>query len=320
MSSLLNGPGGTNVFGDMTTAVRNSTKNMGGDWLLYLLVAFFIAVVIFMLMGKSPSLSWVSFIDPRPAIWKILARASLFWIPSPLFTNLIVPADKAVDGMYDDIYSVTIEYVLYNTRSYNTTEGPYRHLFHRGSSELAKTTVGGAILAGCAANQSGDLPPFGLPKRLNPGIFLDPNTNDIIVFVDTIKGADTVRESLRIADIPLDIPARIGVVLNKRVLEVYLNCKLEATKVLQGDPKHVENEWYGLAGPAGAQAQIQNMYVWKESLSAEDMRQLCPGPPVFSKERPICSGADTPVAPVAPATKNTKIDLGLGTSLTAKCA
>jgi len=56
--------------------------------------------------------------------------------------------------------------------------------------------------------------------------------------------------------------------------------------------------------------------VWKESLSAEDMRQLCPGPPVFSKERPICSGADTPVAP----TKNTKIDLGLGTSLTAKCA
>jgi len=50
------------------------------------------------------------------------------------------------------------------------------------------------------------------------------------------------------------------------------------------------------------------------------MRQLCPGPPVFSKERPICSGADTPVAPVAPATKNTKIDLGLGTSLTAKCA
>lgn len=319
MPSLLNGPGGSNLFSDMSNTVRDSVSNISptGNWLLYLLVALFIAVVVFMLMGKTPNLSWLSYLDLRPASWKILGRSSLFWVPSPIFSNLIVPAEKAVEGMYDDTYSATIEYVLYNTRSYNTTEGPYRHIFHRGSNELAKTTVGGAILSGCAANQSGDLPPFGLPKRLNPGIFLDPNTNDILVFVDTIKGADTVRESVRIADIPLDIPARIGVVLNKRVLEVYLNCKLETTKVLQGDPKHVENEWYGLAGPAGAQAQVQNMRVWKESLNAEDMRHLCPGPPIFTKERPICSGADTPVVS---ATTNSKIDLGLGASLTAKCA
>ena len=323
MSSLFGEPGPGGLLGRANNMVDNMRTNIqnvvpSGSWLLYLLVAFFIAVVVFMLMGKGIDMSWLSYVDPRPKGWKIKARASLFWEPSSIFTNLIVPKEKSVKDMYDDVYSTILEYVFYNSRNYNTTEGPYRHIAHRGSNELAKTTVGGAILSGCLTNDSGVLPPFGLPKRMNPGIFLDPNTNDIIVFVDTIRGSDTMRESVRIVDIPLDTPARIGIVLNKRVLEVYLNCKLEVTKVLHGDPKHVENEWYGLAGPAGAQAQIQNMYVWKESLSAEDMRHLCPGLPTFSKERPICSGADTPVSQ-APNAQTTKIDLGLGTSLTKKC-
>jgi hypothetical protein len=323
MSSLFGEPGPGGLFGRANDMVNNMRTNMQsvvptGSWLLYLLVAFFIAAVIFMLMGKGINSSWLSYVDPRPKNWKILARASLFWAPSSVFTNLIVPKEKSVVDMHDDVYSITVENVLYNTRNYNTTEGPYRHILHRGSNELAKTTVGGAVLSGCITNDSGQLPPFGLPKRMNPGIFVDPNTNDIIVFVDTILGAETMRESTRIADIPLDVPARISVVLNKRVLEVYLNCKLEVTKVLRGDPKHVENEWYGLAGPAGAQAQIQNLYVWKESLSADDMRHLCPAIPVFSKERPICSGADTPISQ-APSGQTTKINLGLGTSLTKKC-
>lgn len=321
MASLFGEPGPGGLFGkasDMLNSVHIQSVVPTGNWLLYLLVAFFIAVVIFMLMGKSISMSWLSYFDPRPKNWKIVGRASLFWPPSSIFSNLNVPKEKSVADMHDDMYSMTVENVLYNTRSYNTTEGPYRHILHRGSNELAKTTVGGAILSGCLTNDSSELPPFGLPKRMNPGIFVDPNTNDIIVFVDTIRGADTMRESARIADIPLDVPVRIGVVLNKRVLEVYLNCKLEVTKVLQGDPKHVENEWYGLAGPAGAQAQIQNLYVWKESLNADDMLHLCPAIPTFSKERPICSGADTPVAQTS-SVQATKINLGLGSSLTKKC-
>ena len=330
MSSLFGiEPGSTDLFGKTSAMFNTMRTNMQtvvptGNWLLYLLVAFFIAAVVFMLMGKSASLSWLSYADPRPANWKILARAKLFWAPSSIFSNLIVSKENSVHEMHDDVYSMTIENVLYNTRSYNTTEGPYRHILHRGSNELAKTTIGGAILSGCLAGDSSELPPFGLPKRMNPGIFVDPNTNDIIVFVDTIRGTDTMRESLRIADIPLDVPVRIGIVLNKRVLEVYLNCKLETTKILQGDPKQVENEWYGLAGPADAQAQIQNLYVWKESLNAEDMRHLCPAMPTFSKQRPICSGADTPVAQASSTQNQTakqaaKIDLGLGTSLTKKC-
>jgi hypothetical protein len=124
---------------------------------------------------------------------------------------------------------------------------------------------------------------YGLPKRMNPGIFLDPNVNDILVFVDTLKNGTTFRESLRVSDIPLDIPFRIAVIVSKRLLEVYINCKLETTKLLDGDPKEVENIWYGLSGSNSADAQIQNLTIWRHALTIDELSPLCPRQlPTFS--------------------------------------
>ena len=268
---------------------------LSNEWILYLMVAIFIVAVLYMLMGRTIDWKWVTYVDPRPANWKILGRGKLLFAPGPQYTNMIVPANKALPNMDDTTYSMNFEFILYDSRNYGSTEGPYRHIVHRGSDELAKATVGGALLGGCTTNTSGEAPPFGLPKRLNPGVFLDPNTNDILIFVDTTKGAETFRESLRISDIPLDSPMRIGIVMTKRVLEVYLNCRLEATKILQGEPKHVENEWYAIAGNEGVKGQVQNLYVWNEPLITDDMKELCPGIPKFAVKRPMCSGADEPI-------------------------
>jgi hypothetical protein len=186
------------------------------------------------------------------------------------------------------------------------------------------TTVGGILVTPCSAAGSGSgLPQHGLPRRLNPGIFVDPNTNDILIFVDTYKGAENYRESVRIADLPLDIPFRLGIVLQGRVLEVYLNCKLEVTKVLSGTPKTVENTWYGISGSAAAQAQIQNLSVWKMALKADDMSVLCKSPIAFALKRPICEGADTVISPQtatqaigSAATAAAGADLGVKAALT----
>ena len=287
-----------------------------GNLILYLIAALIIVVVIVMLAGIQ--INW-SALDPRPRKLVVATQSYKYWEPSAQYTNLVVESD-APDGFSDTIYSVAIEMKLLNTRNYGTTEGPYRHLAHRGSNELLKSTVGGAVLSGCAGGSSAtSLPKFGLPKRLNPGIFLDPNTNDILVFVDTMIGGEVSRESVRIADIPLDTPFRLGVVLNGRVLEVYLNCKLEVTKVLAGEPKAVENVWYGLAGAAAAQAMVQNLRVWKSSLTANDMRTLCPSLPTFAADRPICNGADTVLPSGGAANGGVGINLGFGKTLQ-KCA
>jgi len=210
--------------------------------------------------------------------------------PASQYINMIVPKAVALD---DSSYSINVESVLYNSRRHSTTEGPYRHILHRGSKELEPATDAVVpIQSGCSSS-TGDLPPFGLPKRLNPGIFLDPNTNDILIFIDTNAGTTTYRESLRIADIPLDKPFRLGITVKNRVVDVYLNCRLEATKVLAATPRVVENVWYGLSGQAAAQAQIQNLYVWPSVLTADDMNSICPKLPTFSVKRPICDSPPT---------------------------
>jgi hypothetical protein len=121
--------------------------------------------------------------------------------------------------------------------------------------------------------------------------------NDILIFIDTVDGAQNYRESVRIADIPLDTPFRIGIVLKGKVLEVYYNCGLEVTKLLKGEPRNVENKWYGLAGSASMDGQIQNLYLWDKALAADDIRTLCPSLPTFSKKRPSCPNNTIPQFP-----------------------
>lgn len=279
--------------GALVQKVSNATN---GNIILYILIASFIVFVVWMLMGKSVNFSWL---DIRPKSMVTSMSAYKFWYPGKQFKNLV--ADQNVPKLYKNSYCMMVDCILYNTRNYTTTEGPYRHLVHRGSNEF----VSGTRTA-----------PFGLPKRMNPGIFIDPNKNDILVFVDTFLNGKPLRESVRIADIPLDIPFRISVNVNGRVLEVYLNCLLEVTKVLSGEPRDVENVWYGCAGSAATQAQVQYLLVWNAPLTSDDLRSQCPSGsgslPVFSKDLSVCDTSEPPSV-VAPAMQT--VDLGINAQL-----
>jgi hypothetical protein len=275
---------------------------------LYILVLALAGFVIAMLMNVKLSFSWLI-----PKKYTVKAASHKFWLPSGEYSNLVVPS-TAAPSMADNTYTMMLEGLLFNSRNFQTTDGPYRHIAHRGSNELAPTSSTTSI--GCAMSGTNkNLPDFGLPKRLNPGIFLDPNTNDILVFVDTTEGKNTYRESVRVADIPLDVPFNLGIVVNGRVLEVYLNCGLEATKVLTGDPRSVENIWYGLSGSASANAQIQNLTLWDYGLPADDFRSVCEVPKAFSKLRPQCNGTDKLAPPKKKKTAKPSQDLGMGAAL-----
>jgi hypothetical protein len=305
-------PGGKTAFSNFGAALTSNGGGSGVNWIVYILVGLVITAVIVMIV--QPKIDW-SIFDPRPRRVKVTSRAYKTWEKLYTYTNLQYTSPAEFDSRN---YTVQFDCILYNTRNYTTTDGPYRHIVHRGSKELMSTNNGGIPLSGCAPAGVGELPPFGLPSRMNPGIFVDPNLNDIIVFVDTMNGATPYRESVRIVDVPLDIPFRLSVVINGQVLEVYLNCKLEVTKVLSGIPREIENEWYGISGRANAQAQVQNMMIWTYPLSAEDIRPLCPTLPKFDGKRPLCEGTET-TQPAPAATPKKEISLGLGASIKATC-
>jgi hypothetical protein len=276
------------------------TRNLGvgagaggfsGMTLVYILLgALVIFAVGLMLLNKPIDFSWV---DPRPKSMQVTSDAYLFWKLSPFFTNLTVK-DSEVPGFLPSEYTTNVDMVLKETRVYTGNSGNWRHLFHRGSDELASTTLAGALRKACGSpGANGSLPPYGLPKRMNPGVFLDPNVNDVIVFLDTAKGGNVYRESVRIKDIPMDKPFRLGLVVKDHVLEVYLNCRLEVSKILKALPMPVENNWYGLSGAAAAQAQMQNLYIWQRALPSDQMTTLCSSPVKFLLDRPICDAGES---------------------------
>lgn len=307
-------------FPNLGETVRAAGSGFNSVSLLYIaLAALVVFFIVLMILNKPIDFSWL---DPRPKSMKATDDAYLFWKPSAIFTNLVVK-ENSVPGFINNVYTVIFDGLLLDSRNYKNG-GPWRQIVHRGSSELAATTIGGAALSGCSARPSNmtTLPNDGLPRRMNPGIFLDPNTNDIVIFIDCEKGSETIRESIRLTDIPMDIPFRIGVLINGHLLEVYLNCKLEASKILGGRPMSVENIWYGLSGSAAAVAQIQNMYIWKRALPADLIGAVCgAAPPKFDKIRPICDRSADARIESGPAAQNTTANIAVsyGNSLSA-CA
>ena len=266
MSSLFEHMPGLNNIGTKST-VKTGVKTGGGfTWIIiYGLVAVILILIYMMLRGYKLSFKMLDF---RSSKYKTQADSHTFWVSGKSGINNLQVTDDLLPSNMMNRYTFHFDLLITNTRNLNTIEGPYRHIFHRGSDELYNSAQDGSAQA---------LPPYGLPKRLNPGIFLDPNTNDILVFVDTKSTAgDIYRESARIVDIPLDKPLRITVSIHQKVLEVNLNCKLELTKVLAGDPKTVENDLYGICGPAAAVAAIQNLMVWPYAVTNDSLGHFCP--------------------------------------------
>ena len=240
--------------------------------LLYGIAAIVIVTIILTLLGANLD---ISISRKNTGINRALPPSTVFWKPAsgpnpqdPI--NLRVESDEFPMSKPDN-YSMALEVSVYDSRSDNTA-GPYRHIVHRGTDELVK---GKPDVPGTGQGGLAD----GLPTQMNPGIFLDKFTNDLIVFVDTdpVKQGDTgFRESVRISDIPLKKPFYVHVSVHDQILEVYVNCRLAATKLLQGSPRAVPNDWYGRIGFARAAALIQNLRLWDIDLYAFEVLKLCP--------------------------------------------
>lgn len=243
---------------------------------LYILAGVIVFVVLLTLIGTNFDFYFAP--KAKTGINRSTPTSSVFWKPGsgsppqdPI--NMRVESDEFPMSS-SDTYSVGIEISVYDTRS-SDTQGPYRHIVHRGTDELIRYKAGSP---GSVPKGQGGLND-GLPEQMNPGVFLDRFTNDLIIFVDTDptgSGESSYRESVRISDIPLRKPFYVHLSLHDQLLEVYINCRLAATKLLSGTPRAVPNEWYGRIGFARAAALLQNLRLWNSDLYAFELRTMCP--------------------------------------------
>lgn len=210
-------------------------------------------------------------------------KPSVFWKPdtalNPLDpTNLRVSSSQYQPKNCNGL-TLGVEMIIFDTRS---NINVYKHILHRGSADLSNYRGTNPGVQGTGSIED------GLPSEMSPGILIDKLTNDLIVFVDTdntenSSTTNAYRESVRINDLPLNKAFYLHLVINNKILEVYINCRLAGTRLLHGKPRNVANEWYGRTGFIG-QAIIQNLNLWDGPLSTFDLMTLCGKKIVIKKE------------------------------------
>jgi hypothetical protein len=262
-------------------------------WVLYILGFVLIVIAVLMLSGYKFNTNIFGFL--RSSKLSVDAASTVFWKPSEQYEALTIQSEDMPKDFLNARYTILIDMIWFDTRT-TMKNGPHRHILHKGSDELKSLKAGGKMIfedgvqtSSCMSdpdpNALSTLPPNGLPRRMNPGIFADPVTNDMIIFIDTEFDNKLLRESMRVPDIPLGTPFRLGLVVADKFMEVYINCHLETTKILRGVPMDVDPEWYGLAGPAALPAMVQNLKLWRYPLSSYEMKTQCPALPVFKMNK-----------------------------------
>lgn len=258
-------------------SIRAQYPGLASTRVLYVITGVVVVFILFMLVNSQYEIYFQK--KPKMGIDRPLPPSTTFWQPGTTASpqdpyNLTVTSEEFIMST-PETYSLGVEIIVADTRS-NDKFGPYRHIFHRGSADLKAFVDRNS--PGSAPKGRGDLLD-GLPTQMNPGVFLDQFSNDLMIFVDTDPvglGQQSFRESIRIPDIPLKRGFHLHLTVHDRLLEVYINCRLAATKLLKGNPKGVLNEWYGRVGFSRAAAMVQNLRLWDSNLYAIETRNMCP--------------------------------------------
>lgn len=262
---------------------------LGGDgkpqWLKILMVVIVVAIIVTILM----MIAGYDFTGLTTKVAEVTGTELVFWKRYDPMVPLRVNAAEVKRMEFFDRYTMMVDMIWINTRV-TTDSNMYRHILHRGSGEAADflqslrptlQAAGSPSAAGPTRTEVLTRMPQGLPVRMNPGIMADPVTNDMLIFIDTVRDNANYRESVRIADIPMEQPFQLALVVMPNMVEVYINCRLEVTKLLEGRPRTIEAPWYGLTGPEPLNAALQNLRLFNSPMSYNQISAYCGNLPEF---------------------------------------
>jgi hypothetical protein len=271
-------------------ASRFTPSSGGAKIAIYaLIVAVLVTVIVLAVDYAYPFLPMNPFGSSGPSasaragktFWKTVAADS---------ENMIVPAAQSPTTL-PGMYSVSAQIIITDSRTPNA--GKFRHILHRGSNPAGISAPStGAGSTGQAGIQPSDIASttddagyleLGLPKLMNPGVFLDKYKNDVHIFVHT-KGKEGNMEvlwleSITVPDMPLNTAFTLGIICNGKQLDIYINCRLFSSTLLRGIPymPTTDNQWFGRYGAFPFTGVIKNLELWDSALGSTDYLSVCRG-------------------------------------------
>jgi len=129
-------------------------------------------------------------------------------------------------------------------------ENQYRHVFYKGNRDLETNGL-------------------NFPNNA-PGLYIAPNTNAIVVFMNTFN---VINEEVLIPDIPMNKWVNVIIRCRNNILDVYINGTITRSIHLNGVPKQNNGEVY-VAQNGGFAGNISNLWYYSYALGTTEIQDL----------------------------------------------
>lgn len=109
-------------------------------------------------------------------------------------------------------------------------------------------------------------------------VYVDSMKNDLYILTQTTttNGQVTPEPLPVITNVPIGSPFRIGIIFTTNYVEVYINGKLEATRVLKGTLIGSIGSFYSSPSMVSSRVKIGNLQYWSRILTPSDLRSAGP--------------------------------------------
>lgn len=228
----------------------NNTGFMNSDSLvakiIFLLIVIFIFVIVLQLAIQIMTWLFTAFKSPLLINGMVDAKQML-----------IIPQDPSIKDANTILRSVNedsgIEFtwsvwIMIDDLQYMA--GKYKHIFHKGNDSIA---------------------PNGLNFPNNgPGLYIAPNTNDLVVIMNTFN---VINEEITISDIPLNKWINVVIRCKNTTIDVYINGMVTKSVKLLGVPKQNYGDVY-IAMDSGFSGYISNLSYYNYAISTSEIRGI----------------------------------------------
>ena len=166
--------------------------------------------------------------------------------------NNVLPIYRSVNER-DGLEFTWSVWIYINSLQY--LQGQYKHIFYKGNSNLAENGL-------------------NFPNNA-PGLYLAPNSNELIVIMNTF---DVINEEITIPNIPLNKWLNVIIRCQNKNFDVYVNGSIARSLKLTSVPKQNYGDVYvGMNG--GFDGYISNLWYYNSALGAAAIQNIANGGP-----------------------------------------
>ena len=219
----------------------------------FLLLVFFVFVILLRL-GISLMGYFLAPTDSPRLINGTVDAKQLIVIPQDPSSEGAITISRSVNATEGIEFTWSV-WVFIDDLTYNS--GKYRCVFYKGNDYATNPNT--------EESQQG----LNFPNNA-PGLYLAPNTNNLIVFMNTFN---VINEQVVIDDVPLNKWVNVIIRCQNNILDIYINGTITKSHHLHGVPKQNYGDVY-VAPNGGFSGYISNLWYYNYALGTNAISRL----------------------------------------------